>query len=114
MKLILRDVGLGKFTLGLCLLDSGLTPSMTLLADKGRQKIVLNRAAVSSLKVNGVQATLSLNINDLEVLRHFSLRTIRDGAPEVDHLDLEVSAVFNDEPTTADITILFPVAYKAT
>ncbi|MFD2264053.1 hypothetical protein ACFSM5_14220 [Lacibacterium aquatile] len=109
LKFVLHSQGLTKFSLGLCLLDGDLISSMTLLANNGRQKTILKRADVSCLLIEGSIATLSLEKSDLDLLRVFSLKTVRDGTPEVDHLDLEVSAVLDGKAVRADLMIRYPL-----
>jgi hypothetical protein len=100
---------LDKFSLGLCLLDAGLIPSITFLFDHDRQKLVLSRSEKpSSLSVEDAKATLSLDLNDFELLRFFSLRAVRDGVPEVDHIDLELSGLRKGKTVRADVVIQYP------
>ena len=108
IKVCLIAESLDRFCIGLCLLREGLIKSLDLVERDGARVIRLQRSARGTLiHIGNGKIVLSLDETELERWMHFSLRTVRDGAAEVDHFDME--AVLEGRGTQATtVVVAFP------
>lgn len=97
-----------RICIGLSLLNERLISGLDLI-DLGQTRLqVVSSQDSRSILRTAPYLKLSLQKSELERWLHFLLRTVRDGAAEVDHIDLEVRLA--EEPSmSADVTVLFPV-----
>jgi hypothetical protein len=82
---------LRDFCLCLQLLHDGLTEAFA-FRRKGsskRAQVVLGEGSRSVVKDRADTLDLAMSASDLDFARHFFLRYYRDGATEVDHIDIE-------------------------
>ena len=106
----LNPKALSDVCLGLCMLREQLLPRIELGSDSktgalsfGRQSGSVTTALVHR---DRDKTTVLLGENDLTMLLHFFLRTVRDGVAEVDHID--VDAVDRNGAATS-VVLKFPL-----
>lgn len=102
---------LADWCLGLCLLKEGLITVLLVReeAAKGTLEIQLAKPTKPRTRAQASfrpEATLvKLTPHDLDYLLHFFLKYFRDGVAEVDHLDMDVESLSDNQ----DSTIVFKV-----
>ncbi|HPF25541.1 MAG TPA: hypothetical protein P5528_02855 [Steroidobacteraceae bacterium] len=102
--LALRQLVMPDFALGLCLLWQDLVSAIELVSSDRTRGLILERGkepgsyeAVVDWKRDS--ALLVLSPTELEMLMVFCLKSVRDGAAEVDHIDIEArNAVASGKP----------------
>lgn len=97
---------LANWCLGLCLLKEGLV-SMLLVCEedaKGVLEIELAGEVVhrtkSQARFYSSATRVRMTPNDLDYLLHFCLKYFRDGAAEVDHIDIDVVSQTDSQEST--------------
>jgi len=107
------DQTIEPWTLGLCLLKEELLSILQLEDQSETFRLVVRRDADLGpgerpfAKASGRSLELRVGPTELEMWLHFFLRTIRDGVAEVDHLDVETTAVEeNARPVELTLRVL--------
>jgi hypothetical protein len=104
---LIADV-LDRFCLGLCLLKEDLIDSLDLVDTKGAKRFRLQRSTRAiSIELQQDKINLALDAIELERWLHFTLRAVRDGVAEVDHLDVE-AILAGQAPESVDLIIAYP------
>jgi hypothetical protein len=107
-----RQGALNDWCLGLCLLQAGLIDSLVVTEEHRKVRVEIRVGAKSEID-RTARATftpdasqIQLTANGLDYLQHFFLKYYRDGAAEVDHLDLEA---INADTGQKDFYVTFKV-----
>lgn len=94
VKLSLMVDVLDRLCIGLCMLRDGLIDAMDVVDLSGANFVRLTPAAHNTaIEFGRDKIVVALGPTDLERWLHFTLRSIRDGRAEVDHLDFEAKTV---------------------
>jgi hypothetical protein len=106
VKVMLTAEALDRFCIGLSLLKENLIDSFD-LADAGDAIAFRLRrpVEVTSIEIRPDRISLTLDTTELERWLHFTLRAIRDGTAEVDHLDVEAKGQAHER---VDVVIAYP------
>ncbi|WP_431050324.1 hypothetical protein [Roseateles sp. L2-2] len=108
LKVRLLAGSLHQFCIGLCLLDKGLVESLDLV-ESDSDRVLRLTAGARSTSVQSIKNKIVLSLDGTELERwvHFTLRTVRDGVAEVDHLDVD-ARVEGGEAEATTIVVVFP------
>jgi len=110
VKVHLMADRLERFCIGLCLLDKGLIERLDLVGAKDGNAFRLQRSAkATSIQLGKGKAVMSLSLVELERWVYFTLRAVRDGVAEVDHIDVE-APLNGDASCIVDVVVAFPAA----
>lgn len=102
-----------QFCIGLCLLDKGLIDSLDLAGSDSDRVLRLQTVdRATSVQFIKNKIVLSLDGTELERWVHFTLRTVRDGVAEVDHLDVD-ARLGGGEADSITIVVAFPASMAA-
>jgi hypothetical protein len=92
---------LDQWTLGLCLLANELVDSIRVIGRASELVIRLDahlkRGRNGTAALDKQSVAISLGRTEIEAWQHFFLRALRDGVAEVDHLDVELRMVPDDQ-----------------
>jgi hypothetical protein len=90
---LIADV-LDRLCIGLCLLREDLIDSLDLVDVKGASRLRVQQSThATSILLRQDKIDLALDAIALEMWQHFTLRALRDGTAEVDHIDIEATLV---------------------
>ncbi len=104
---LIGDV-LDRIGIGLCLLREELIDSLDLVDVKGTSRFRVQRSTHAiSIQLRQDNIDLALDAVALELWQHFTLRTLRDGTAEVDHIDMEATLAGGSHESV-DLVIAYP------
>lgn len=94
--------------LGFCLLNEGLVAGIELVGKDMKSVRITSgdNAKFPEVKLSGEKSVVEIDPVRLDAWTIFTLRTIRDGVAEVDHLDLDVQRV--DGGSEVTVILKFP------
>lgn len=108
VKVSLNADVLDRFCIGLCLLKEDLIDRLYLADTSGSNALQLERSAhATSIELRRDRINLAVGATELDRWLHFTLRAVRDGVAEVDHLDLEATET-NQKRQRIDLVIAYP------
>jgi len=115
VEVSLSDHAVQGFCLGLSMLWTGVIGSF-LLGEDGTVNLsmmahTLDGRLGAHIEWRGGRASLALPPRDLEYWLCFSLKAVRDGVAEVDHLDLD--ALPSDDHSRHSVVVKFPASVPA-
>jgi hypothetical protein len=97
---------LDRFCIGLCLLQEHLIDSLDLVDVKGKDLFRFQRSTGAVLvQFRPSKTIVAFDSVQLGYLKHFTLRAVRDGMAEVDHIDLELTRQTHE---AVDFCIMYP------
>jgi hypothetical protein len=102
---LIADV-LDRFCIGLCLLREDLIDGLDLVDVKGKDLFRFQRSTDAvSVQFRPGKTIVAFDAVQLKALQHFTLRAVRDGMAEVDHIDLELTRQTHE---AVDLCIMYP------
>jgi hypothetical protein len=111
VKVCLIADRLDRFCLGLCLLNEDLIDRLDLVDTPGARVFRLRRSTgATSIALREDEIKLALDGVALEAWLYFTLRAVRDGMAEVDHMDFETRDYENQ---LVDVIVQYPSSAPA-
>ena len=108
VKVCLRADVQGRLCIGLCLLKEHLISSLDIVHTNGDDLLRVQRSTSStSIEIRQAKIDLAVSSVEIDLWLHFTLRTVRDGVAEVDHIDLEVDEA-GQTGRRVDLIIAYP------
>jgi hypothetical protein len=111
VKVMLMAEALDRFCIGLCLLKENLIDTFDLVDTRGVSSFRLRRSLeVTVIEIRQDKISLALDTTELTRWLYFTLRAVRDGTAEVDHLDVEARGQTQER---VDVVIAYPSSAPA-
>ncbi len=110
LKVNLHAISLDQVCIGLCLLREELIVTLDLVDTTAKMTLRFERAGYkgsTEIKSENGRTILSLDQTELDRWMHFALRTVRDGAAEVDHIDLD-APMADQSGRAISVVVTFP------
>lgn len=110
VKVSLLAILLDQVCIGLCLLREGLITTLDLIDTSAKMTLRLERAenkGSTEIRLDKGRAVLSLDQTELDRWMHFTLRIVRDGVAEVDHIDLD-APLADQSGRAISVIVAFP------
>jgi hypothetical protein len=110
IKVSLVAILLDQVCIGLCLLREGLITTLDLVDTTAKMTLRLERAGnkgSTKIQSNKGRAVLSLDQTEIERWMHFTLRMVRDGVAEVNHIDLD-APMADQSGRAISVVVTFP------
>jgi len=106
VKVTLMAEALDRFCIGLSLVRENLIDSFDLVDARGASSIRLRRSVEATvIEIRHDKINLGLDTTELERWLYFTLRAVRDGTAEVDHLDVEAK---DQAHQRVDVIVAYP------
>jgi hypothetical protein len=108
VRVTLIEDALDRIGIGLSLLREELIDSFDLVDEKGTSRLRVRRSTRAvSIQLLQDNVDLALDSVALEMWQHFTLRALRDGTAEVDHIDIEAE-LSGGTHELVDLVIVYP------